>query len=150
MMAFPSQPSNQKWRACLVKTPLNRRKIGRMPILFLSVIIVTTSTARLMPAASPPPVGQEHEFEELGVNRYTAPSIAQIFKQLDELKPLPFDQLKRDIPQAVGATREQKGLIFGELIADGFLLVRSRKEEPNRKLWTRSDAAGARAASQIG
>jgi hypothetical protein len=128
MMAFPSQPSNQKWCACLAKTPVNRGKIGTMSILYLSVIIVTTLSGHLMPGQSPPPVGQEHEFEELGVNRYTAPSIAQIFKQLDELKPLPFDQLKRDIPQSAGATREQKGLIFGELIADGFLLVETEKK----------------------
>lgn len=98
-----------------------------MSILYLSVIIVTTLSGRLMPGQSPPPVGQEHEFEELGVNRYTAPSIAQIFKQLDELKPLPFDQLKRDIPQSAGATREQKGLIFGELIADGFCWLKPKR-----------------------
>jgi hypothetical protein len=128
MMAFPSQPSNQKWCACLAKTPRNRRKIGVMSIFYLLVIIRTPLTGRLMSAESPPPAGQEHEFEEFGVNRYTAPSIAQIFKQLDELKPLSFDQLKCDIPQAAGATREQKGLIFGELIADGLLLVEAEKK----------------------
>ena len=78
--------------------------------------------------AEEPPTSEEHEFEELGVNRYTAPSIAQIFKELDALKPLPFDQLKREPPQVSGASREQKGLMFGQLIADGFLLVEAEKK----------------------
>jgi hypothetical protein len=123
MMAFPSQASNQKWGACLAKTPTSRFKIGTISILHLALIIAATFGCLSIQAAEPSPTGEDHEFEELGVNRYTAPSIAQIFKQLDELTPLPFDQLKRDVPQTAGITREQKGLIFGELIADGFLLV---------------------------
>src|SRR5213082_2534338 len=43
---------------------------------------------------------REHEREELGVNPYTAPSVAEIFQQLDDLKPLPYEQLKRDLRQA--------------------------------------------------
>lgn len=77
--------------------------------------------------AEQPPSGEEHELEELGVNRFTAPSIAQIFKQLDELKPLPFDQVKREPADVAGASREQKALMFGELIADGFLLVEAER-----------------------
>lgn len=78
--------------------------------------------------AEEPQAGETHEFEELGVNQYTAPSIARIFKQLDELKPVPFDQLKREPPALGGANREQKSLMFGELIADGFLLVEAEKK----------------------
>ena len=78
--------------------------------------------------AEEPPNSQDHEFEELGVNRYTAPSIANIFSQLDNLRPLPFDDLRRDPPQVAGASREQQGLIFGELIADGFLIVDAEKK----------------------
>jgi hypothetical protein len=70
----------------------------------------------------------EHEREELGVNPYTAPSVAEIFQQLDDLKPLPFDQLKRDFPQATHATREQMGMVFGGLVADGFLIVEAQKQ----------------------
>lgn len=97
-MAFPSQPSNQKWRDCLAKTHPNRSKIDTLSVLFRLVIIVVIFDGWPMRAESPPPASQEHEFEELGVNRYTAPSIAQVFKQLDQLKPLPFDQLKCQIP----------------------------------------------------
>jgi hypothetical protein len=70
----------------------------------------------------------EHEREELGVNPYTAPSVAEIFQQLDDLKPLPFEQLKRDFPQGAHASREQMGMIFGGLVADGFLIVEAQKK----------------------
>lgn len=124
-MAFPSQPSNQKWCACLAKTTQKRRKIRSILVFCLSLIFVATWRPI---AAEEPPSGEEHELEELGVNRYTAPSIAQVFKQLDELKPLPFDQLKREPADAAGATREQKALMFGQLIADGFLLVEAERK----------------------
>src|SRR4051812_13042204 len=71
---------------------------------------------------------EEHEREELGINPYTAPAVAEIFQQLDDLRPLPFDQLKRDFPQAAHASREQMGLIFGGLVADGFLIVESQRQ----------------------
>ena len=71
---------------------------------------------------------REHEREELGVNPYTAPSVAEIFQQLDDLKPLPFEELKRDFPQAAHASREQMGMVFGGLVADGFLIVEARKQ----------------------
>lgn len=66
---------------------------------------------------------EDHVREELGVNRYTTPSITNIFHQLDELKPLPFEQLQRPFPPARRAGREQMGIIFGGLVADGFLIV---------------------------
>jgi len=69
----------------------------------------------------------EHEREELGVNPYTAPSVAEIFQQLDDLKPLPYEQLKREFPQAAHASREQMGMVFGGLVADGFLIVESKR-----------------------
>lgn len=125
MMAFPSQPSNQKWCACLAKTTQTRRKIRSILVFCLSLIFAATCRPI---AAEEPPSGEEHELEELGVNRYTAPSIAQVFKQLDELKPLPFDQLKRAPADVAGATREQKALMFGQLIADGFLLVEAERK----------------------
>lgn len=78
-------------------------------------------------AQEEPPSEQSHEREELGVNRYTAPSIDQVFKQLDKLKPLPFDRVWRDFPQSSPGPREQKALIFGGLVADGFLVVEAEK-----------------------
>jgi hypothetical protein len=70
----------------------------------------------------------DYEREELGVNPYTAPSVADIFQQLDDLKPLPFEQLKREFPQALPSGREQMGMVFGGLVADGFLIVECQKK----------------------
>jgi len=42
---------------------------------------------------------QGYEREESGVNPYTAPAIARIFQQLDDLRPLPFEQLRREFPK---------------------------------------------------
>jgi hypothetical protein len=72
---------------------------------------------------------QDYEREELGVNPYTAPSITRIFQQLDELRPLSCDQVRRDYPQATHGRREQLALVFGGLIADGFLLVACQKKD---------------------
>lgn len=72
--------------------------------------------------------GVDYRREELGVNPYTAPSVADIFQQLDDLKPLPFEQLKREFPQAMHSSREQMGMVFGGLVADGFLIVECQKK----------------------
>ena len=106
----------------------NSGRISVMSIRSLSLFLAATLPFAMVAAQEAPVPADEHEFEELGVNRYTAPSIARIFKQLDELKPLPFEQLKRDLPQLVPGDREQKGLLFGGLIADGFLLVEAERK----------------------
>ncbi len=71
---------------------------------------------------------KQHEREELGVNQYTTPSIERIFAQLDQLRPLPLEQLKRELPRSIATGREHKGLIFGGLIADGFLIVEAERK----------------------
>jgi hypothetical protein len=87
-----------------------------------------------------------YEREELGVNSYTTPSISRIFEQLDALKPLPFDLLKREMKPLTGARREQLGLAFGSLIADGFLVVAAQKsslvEELGRSLLKEAQSLG--------
>ncbi len=82
-----------------------------------------------MIAQEEPLTEQGYEREELGVNPYTAPSIARIFQQLDDLRPLPFEQLQREFPKVSPPGREQKGLIFGGLIADGFLVVEAERKK---------------------
>jgi hypothetical protein len=83
-----------------------------------------------LPAGAQEPLENpaDHEREELGVNPYTAPNLADIFQQLDDLKPLPFEELKREFPQATQGSREQMGMVFGGLIADGFLIVASQRK----------------------
>ena len=71
---------------------------------------------------------EDYQREELGINPYTAPSVADIFQQLDDLKPLPFEELKREFPQGTTSGREQMGMLFGGLVADGFLIVECEKK----------------------
>lgn len=88
----------------------------------------------------------QHEREEAAVNPYTEPEVDEIFKQLEEVKPLPYDQLKRDFPQTFAASREQLGLVFGSMIADGFLIVsaerKDRVEDLGRVLLRQAKALG--------
>jgi hypothetical protein len=99
--------------------------LGKM----MSVLLVLAVSFPILLSAQEEAITEEkYEREELGVNPYTTPSIAQIFRQLDELKPLPFDQLKRDFPAPAAVNREHKGLIFGGLIADGFLIVDAERK----------------------
>ncbi|MEY2507827.1 MAG: hypothetical protein QOH01_2156 [Verrucomicrobiota bacterium] len=98
-------------------------QLGMKAFVRLGLALIIYGGAHL-PAEEP----REHEREELGVNPYTAPSVAEIFQQLDDLKPLPFDELKRDFPQAAHASREQMGMVFGSLVADGFLVVEAKRQ----------------------
>ncbi len=93
-------------------------------LLLLAGVVALPCAARVQEKSD-----RDYEREELGVNSYTTPSIAQIFQQLDELKPLPFDELKREPAAVTHARREQLGLAFGGLIADGFLIVAAEKND---------------------
>ena len=92
-----------------------------------SFALIFSASAIPGPRQETSPTEGGHELEELGVNRFTAPRIEQVFDQLDRLRPLPFAQLWRDLPATSPSQREQKGLIFGELIADGFLIVTAQR-----------------------
>ena len=96
--------------------------------LIICTLLVVGPGPGAVRAQEKPETAEEYEREELGVNPYTAPSVAEIFQQLDDLKPLPFEQLKREFPQAMHSGREQMGLVFGGLIADGFLIVECQKQ----------------------
>ena len=124
MMAVPSPASNQKWHTSLDKTSLKRAKVRSLSILSALTLATTVMAAN----QEEPNEDKEHEREELGVNRYTTPSIERIFAQLDQLRPLPFEQLKRELPRSINGGREQKALVFGGLIADGFLIVEAERK----------------------
>ena len=97
-------------------------------VLMICICLATAWGPLSVIGQEPPDNLAEHQREELGVNPYTAPSVADIFQQLDDLKPLPFEQLKREFPQAAHSGREQMGLVFGSLVADGFLIVECQKK----------------------
>jgi hypothetical protein len=98
-----------------------------LPLTICTLLFALWGPAPI-PAQEKAATGTDYQREELGVNPYTAPSVADIFQQLDDLKPLPFEQLKREFPQAMHAGREQMGMVFGGLVADGFLIVECQKK----------------------
>ena len=69
----------------------------------------------------------QHAREELGINEFTAPSIALLFRELEELRPIPFDKVWRDLPDPQPQNRALLGLLAGGVIADGFLAVAAEK-----------------------
>jgi hypothetical protein len=152
MMPLPARPSIQKSADGAGKRSQNALVARALSIFCTSIlVVVVTIGPRRLAAQDEPIEDQQHEREELGVNAYTAPSIARILAELDALKPLSFDQLKRDLPATSAATREQKGLIFGGLIADGFLIVeterKNRIEDLGRALMR--EARGLGVAEQV-
>ena len=70
----------------------------------------------------------EHIREELGVNDFTAPSIEIVLRELNGLKPVPFDKIWRDLPDATPQDRPRLALEMGAIIADGFLAVAAEKQ----------------------
>ncbi|MDB6150228.1 MAG: hypothetical protein JWQ44_1676 [Chthoniobacter sp.] len=70
----------------------------------------------------------EHMREELGVNEFTAPAIDLVFEELAGLKPIPFDKVWRDLPDAAPQDRARLAMAAGSVIADGFLAVSAEKQ----------------------
>ena len=69
----------------------------------------------------------EHVREEFGVNKFTTPSIKKIFEDLQKLRPLPYDELKRTMPEATPTDRTQLAITVGLLLADGFFAVEAEQ-----------------------
>lgn len=66
---------------------------------------------------------ESHANRELGVNVYTAPSIAKIFQQLEELPPVPESYVLRTHPVRLSTAPGKVALEMGFLLADGFIAV---------------------------
>jgi hypothetical protein len=69
----------------------------------------------------------EHLREEMGVNDFTAPSIRKIFDDLKRMRPLPYDELKRPLPEQTPQDRTKLALTVGLLLADGFFAVEAEQ-----------------------
>jgi hypothetical protein len=89
---------------------------------------------------------EPHFREELGVNQYTTPSIEQLFKTLDALKPIPIQELTRPLRAIRIDNRAKFALSFGVLIGDGFLAVEGEEikaiEPLGRELLRRAKGLG--------
>lgn len=67
----------------------------------------------------------EHVRTELGVNEFTAPSIAKLFDTLKFLMPLPLMETERELGVRMPLDRADLAIELGFLIADGFLIVQA-------------------------
>ena len=89
---------------------------------------------------------EPHFREELGVNQYTTPSIEQLFKTLNALKPIPIQELTRPLRAIRIDNRAKFALSFGVLIGDGFLAVEGEEikaiEPLGRELLRRAKGLG--------
>lgn len=74
-------------------------------------------------------VDDPHVLEELGVNEFTAPSIAKLFDTLQFLMPLPIAETERKVPARMPLDRADLAIELGFLIADGFLVVQAGQME---------------------
>jgi hypothetical protein len=71
------------------------------------------------------PADLVHVKEELGVNEFTAPSIAKLFDTLQFLMPIPLGDVERKKPESMPSDRANLAIELGFLIADGFLVVQA-------------------------
>ncbi len=89
----------------------------------------------------------EHVREEFGVNKFTAPSIGKIFEDLQSLRPLPYEELRRLIPEKTPTDRTKLALAVGLLLADGFFAVEAEQfgelEPVGRSLLKHAEVLGA-------
>lgn len=89
----------------------------------------------------------EHLREEMGVNQFTTPSIRKIFDDLKRLRPLPYDELKRPLPESPPQDRSRLALTVGLLLADGFFAVEAEQffdlEPIGRTLLTHAKVLGS-------
>ena len=91
----------------------------------LATLCLLPATARTTEKLSPNDLLQIRE--ELGVNPFTAPSIGQIFNELHDLKPIPWEKVWRLPPDATPKSRARLALSIGAAISDGFLIVTAEK-----------------------
>ena len=96
----------------------------RWPLLIASSFLLATAAAAPKPSAD----DIQHMREELGVNEFTAPSIEVILRELESLKPIPFEKVWRDLPDATPQDRARLALSTGAVLADGFLAVAGEKQ----------------------
>lgn len=104
---------------------LMRRPLSSLSLVLLALIVsVSTGNSQEIPDEL---LEDEHVREEFGVNKFTTPSIKRIFEDLQKLRPLPYDELKRTMPEDTPTDRTHLALTVGLLLADGFFAVEAEQ-----------------------
>ncbi len=125
-----------------MKFEMGRRFITIANLLWISILLVKG-------AEIPPDLLQDEHFrEELGVNEFTAPSIEKILRDIEMLRPIPYETIRREPPANPPSDRVRVALSIGALIAQGFALVDVQNKD-DVELLARALLKHARALSVI-
>lgn len=109
---------------------------GRFLAIVLSLSLLVTARAQEadgegeeeeVPQIPEELLEDEHVRMEFGVNKFTTPSIRKVFEDLQQLRPLPYDELKRTMPEETSTDRTKLALTVGLLLADGFFAVEAEQ-----------------------
>lgn len=87
-------------------------------------------------------LGDAHFREEMGINDFTAPSIAKLFETLQFLMPIPLADVERKMPKQPPVDKANLAIELGFLIADGFLIVQAGQMDKVEDLATQMNAYG--------
>ncbi len=107
------------------------RSRGRLALTALALALCANAHALAADKKSPKPARpalDEHFREERGVNAFTTPSIETLLAALQQLRPLPYDAVARELPTQIPSDRARLALSTGAVIADGFLAVAAEKQ----------------------
>lgn len=106
----------------------HRSSFPRILVVFLGLVLIGSTLSGQEEIQIPDELLEdEHVREEFGVNKFTTPSIRKIFEDLQTLRPLPYDELKRPMPEKTPTDRTKLALTVGLLLADGFFAVEAEQ-----------------------
>jgi hypothetical protein len=77
---------------------------------------------------TPLPGARMHIGEELGVTTFTTPGIEIVLRALQDLTPVPYDEVAWALPEQNPPDRARLAFSTGGVIADGFLAVVAQKQ----------------------
>ncbi len=122
-------------------------RVRRLPLIFSAITTMICCASVRAQEIPDDLLEDEHVREEFGVNQFTAPSIRKIFEDLKSLRPLPYEELKRTVPDKTPTDRTKLALTVGLLLADGFFAVEAEQfydmEPVGRSLLKHSKVLGA-------
>ena len=118
----------ERHRRLILKMPRTFHRSTVAALALAALAFVPAKSAAQKPAVPAVPEISDHLREELGINEFTTPSIAVLLKALQALRPVPYEEVERALPQQNPGDRARLALSTGGVIADGFLAVVAEKQ----------------------
>jgi len=95
--------------------------------VLLCVLLAANAAGADEKKRTEPPPDLSHMREELGVNQFTAPSIALLLEELAAINPLKTEPLPKELSSATPQDRTRLALVAGQVIGEGMLAVHAQK-----------------------